>query len=401
MTAQPIDFETPFLALAPDEPPQRTPPASPAEIVQRWRDEGPLVRVATGIAALDDACRGGLPLPWRVLIIGAPSAGKTAVATIIADTIARRAAAEGLCVGILAVDEEPDDVTVRLAQIAGFTVEQAELRDPDVLDRVAVALASVRVRLYDATWTIEAAGADLATWAASEQRRAALFIDSIQAARSERAAEATSPRELVEANVAAMRLVSTKHRMLVVATSEANRASYRSEQAAEQSNDLAAGAESRAIEFGAQTLLMLRTPKGHADVIHVRLAKNRRARVGEFWLRLDREGHRLTACDNPEADPEIVKVKGERKRAAKRSEVETDARSVLGVVVQAPGIGSRALRAKVGNLGLGMGVPRLDVALERLFATRRIENRPTQHGKRTDAHYFAVTGPVEEDARVS
>ena len=207
-------------------------------------------------------CRGGLPVPWRVLIIGAPSAGKTAVETIIADTMAREAAEAGVCVGILAVDEEPDDVTVRLAQIAGFTVAEAEMRAHDVLDRMATALAGARIRFYDATWTIEAAGADLAPWAASQQRHAALFIDSIQAARLGAGAGATSPRETVEGNVAAMRSVSTVHRMLVAATSEANRASYRSEADAAQSNDLAAGAESRAIEFGAQTLLMLRTPRG-------------------------------------------------------------------------------------------------------------------------------------------
>jgi hypothetical protein len=262
------------------------------------------------------------------------------------------------------------------------------------------ALAELRVHFYDATWTIETAATDLAGRAATERRRAALFIDSIQAARSERASDATTPREIVEANMGAMRIASTEHRLLVAATSEANRASYRNEEAAAQSNDLAAGAESRAIEFGAQTLLMLRTPKDHPDVTHVRIAKNRRARVGEFWLRLDRERHAIAECDNPEADPEVVKAKGEGKRAAKRGAVEADARNVLDVIIQNPGIGSRALRAKVGALGLGMGVPRLDIALERLLATGRIENRATVRGQRTDAHYHGVTGPAEEDARV-
>jgi KaiC/GvpD/RAD55 family RecA-like ATPase len=344
---------------------QRTPPATPVQIVERWRGEGPLVRVATGIVALDGACRGGLPLPWRMLIIGAPSAGKTAVATVIADMIAREALDGGLCVGILAVDEEPDDVTVRLAQIAGFTVAQAELRAPDVLDRLAVALASVRVRLYDATWTIEAAGADLAAWAASEGRRAALFIDSIQAARSERAAEATSPRELVEANVAATRTVSTVYRMLVVSTSEANRASYRSEQAAEQSNDMAAGAESRAIEFGAQTLLMLRTPKDHADIVHVRLVKNRRARVGEFWLRLDREAHRLTACDNPEADPSVATEIAERKRAANRADLAREAKALMACIRGRKEMSTRGLRTAVKLAGHKWGHETIPAIIER------------------------------------
>src|SRR5450432_984912 len=81
--------------------PTRNPPASPADVVERWGREGPLVRVPTGIAPFDQACRGGLPIPWRVLIVGAPSAGKTLVAVTIADTLARALADVGLCVGVL------------------------------------------------------------------------------------------------------------------------------------------------------------------------------------------------------------------------------------------------------------------------------------------------------------
>jgi hypothetical protein len=222
--------------------------------------------------------------------------------------------------------------------------------------------------------------------------------------RSAAALVAETPRTIVEANVAALRVASSLHRMLVVGTSEANRASYRSEQAVEQSNDLAAGAESRAIEFGAQTLLMARTPKDHPDIIHVRVAKNRRMRPGEFWLRLDRERHALAECGNPEADPATAsaKVEGKRagKRAATRAEVEADAHAVLPVVVEAPGIGSRRLRAALKVRGLAMGVPRLDAAVLYLISTGRIENRPETHGQRVDPHYHAVA-TSEEDARVS
>jgi hypothetical protein len=171
VTAQPIDFEAPapngsgLHRTGSDGTPevQRAPATTPAEIVQRWRQDGPLVRVATGIAPLDNLCRGGVPVPWRVIIVGAPAAGKTAIETVIADTLARGVADDGVCVGILAVDEEPEDLTVRLAQIAGFTIAQAEGRDPSVLDGMRSALAALRLRLYDATWTIDAAARDLAT----------------------------------------------------------------------------------------------------------------------------------------------------------------------------------------------------------------------------------------------
>jgi len=82
------------------------PELSPSGIVAAWRTEGRLVRVPTGIEPLDRMCRGGLPVPWRVILVGAPSAGKTALAVVIAYMLASACFDAGLCVGILAVDEE-------------------------------------------------------------------------------------------------------------------------------------------------------------------------------------------------------------------------------------------------------------------------------------------------------
>lgn len=38
-------------------------PMTPSEIARAWSADGPLVRVPTGFATLDEACRGGLPVP--------------------------------------------------------------------------------------------------------------------------------------------------------------------------------------------------------------------------------------------------------------------------------------------------------------------------------------------------
>jgi hypothetical protein len=346
------------------EPPDSTASITPSEIIDRWESEGPLVRMPTGIRPLDDACRGGLPVPWRMILIGAPSAGKTWMAVTIADVMARDLDAAGLAVGVLAVDEEPDDLTVRLAQIAGFTVEQAERRDPETLARMRAALGGLRIRLYDARYTIDAAAADLGARAASQGRRAVLFIDSIQAARSAAALGADSPREQVEGNVAAMRAASTEYRMLVIATAEANRGSYRSETLTEQVNDMAAGAESRAIEYGAQTLLMLRTPKGHPNVIHARIVKNRRATTGvDFWLRLDRDRHTLTECPDPTVDPTLRAEEHRRAREGIKAAVVRDADELLKVLRKHPaGIGEKALRAALPSAGLKWGVERTEAA---------------------------------------
>jgi len=341
--------------------------STPVSIIESWRQDGPLRRIPTGIEALDGLCRGGLPVPWRVTIVGAPSAGKTATEVCIADRIARAAGSAGACVGILGVDEEPEDLTVRLVQIAGFSVHDAEQRDPDALDRMAAAVGDLRVRLYDGRHTIEAAGAAVADWAKLEGRPGVLFIDSIQAASSVAASRATGPREKVEGNINAMRRVSTSLRLLVIATSEANRNAYRNDAAAAESNDLAAGAESRAIEFGSQTQLMLRTPKDHPDVIHVRIAKNRRAYIGEFWLRLDREGHRLTETTDPLAGPAADEDREHGRQAATSAAVQRDAKALATLLAREPdGLGERDLRAALRDAGHKWGVDRLNAARRRL-----------------------------------
>jgi hypothetical protein len=135
------------------------------------------------------------------------------------------------------------------------------------------------------------------------------------------------------------------------------------EKAAQASNDLAAGAESRAIEFGAQTQLMLRTPKDHPDVIHVSIAKNRRARMGEFWLRLDRDRHAVTPCPNPSDDPSSDAEKREEQKASVRASVIRDAETLAAVLVRYPdGLGERQLRAALREAGHRWGVERLSAA---------------------------------------
>lgn len=348
--------------LAPTPP---TPPQTPAGIVERWRTEGPLVRVATGIGPLDAACRGGLPVPWRVVIIGAPSAGKT----LMAVRIARDMALGGACVGILAVDEDADDVTIRLAEMAGYSVGEAEARDPEMLDRMALDLANTGIRLYGADHTIEFAASDVSAWARAEGRHGVLVIDSIQTATSDEASRAKSPREIIEANARVVRYAADHHRLLVISTSEANRASYRSEDSAATSNDLAAGAESRAIEYGAQTVLVLRTPRDHADVIHVRVAKNRRSNVGEHWLRMDRDRQSMMEILDPTEDVTDARADREESRAtAAKERAERDAAELGRLMLRHPeGLTMRRLRSAAGAAGLG-GQARADAAIHVLIA---------------------------------
>jgi RecA/RadA recombinase len=337
---------------------QKARPLSPVDIIRGWKASGQIVRVPTGFPTLDEACRGGLPIPWRVSIVGAPSAGKTALAMVLA----HRVEAVGLCVGILGVDEEPEDQNARLVQMAGFTIAECEQRDPEVLDRMADALSALRIRFYDSTHTIESAADDLGTWASAEGRRAAFVVDTVQTIRCVAGAGAKGPRELVESNAAALRAVGAKHKLLILMLSEANRGSYRSDDAADTTNDMASGAESRAIEFMAQTLMMLRTPKGHADVVHVRVPKNRKgAKAGfEFFLKLDRDRHALTECTDPTVDPSELAERDDKRRKKNVADIARMAVELARIVRSSPQMGERALRTAVKLAGHTWGVETLE-----------------------------------------
>ena len=271
----------------------------PADYLRAWANEGKLPRRATGFKAIDEACRGGFAFPWRVVIVGAPHAGKT----FLAMSIARRLMQHGdVFCGWLGVDEEPEDFQVRLAQMAGHSVAECEARDAPVLEEIARELEALPLRMYGPEWTIEAAADDLAARTPAGFLRL-LVVDSAQTAKSEAALHLDNPREIVEANARAVRFVTTKHRALSITTSEANRGQYGNAVAAAAANRMAAGAESRTIEYMAQTLMYLGTPKKLGDVIEADVPKNRRGHRGsfKFWLSMHRERHELEEIDDPTA----------------------------------------------------------------------------------------------------
>lgn len=199
---------------------------------------------------------------------------------------------------------------------------------------------------------------------------------------------------IVEANVAAVRRLTDEHRFVALMTSEANRASYKTSDAADTTNDLAAGAESRAIEYGAQLQLMLRTPKDHGDVVHVRVAKNRGADKGEFWLRMNRDRHTFARCDEPGMAPEEQAERAEVERRGNRRGVEADARALASIVSRRPGLGEGQLRAVIKATGYRWGTDRINAAKHRLSegldGVMLVDGRAPDAGKTATCHWRVV-----------
>ncbi len=362
---QPADADAPDSPDAPvveagPAPGQR--PSAIADVIAEWREQGPLIHEPVGLVALDELTGGGPVYGTRWYLAGAPDAGKTALLVQIAHVYAGR----GIAVGLLAVDEDAGDLVTRLAQRSGWSRHHCEARDNAVLGDILETLDPLPIRFYDASWTVESAAANLASFAATRAAqapeahpygpRAMLGIDSIQTVTcaGEMAAlaggRAMSTTEAVTARSAAIRAVATRHRLIALATSELGRGAYASGNAAERTSTLAASKWSGAIEYSARVLLGLRNVAGETDLIDIEFAKNKHGPTSErVYLRIDRRSQTLTetSYDAPAADAETER--DERGRA----QVLSDAAAVAALLAEQPGLGvvalRGALRARLGR----------------------------------------------------
>ena len=223
-------------------------------------------------------------------------------------------------------------------------------------------LSSLPIRMYGPEWTIEAAAADLASFArehaASQvaatggpiRERAFLGIDSIQTVRCDSEGDATSMHQCVTERAGSVRRVATRHRLIVIATSEMNRGGYRSIQAGEEAKeagDLASAKESGAIEYSARVMFALRSVKGEPDKIEVHVAKNKHGpRGGVFFLDLNRSRMTFAEADAPpKADGEArERIRDERGHAR----LLVVAVAVVQVLAAQPGIGAVSCVAPCG-----------------------------------------------------
>lgn len=261
-------------------------------------------RLSTGFDTLDEATRGGIPFGRVIVLVGAPGAAKTTLATSLADRWERAGCA---CV-FLAADEPPESILVRLGQLAGLSRAALESDGP-AGDYVRTAFASsCSGRLLcvldpegdDSMSAIEDAERALLHLAGA--RRRLLVVDSLQSARCRAADAAQSERERIDIKLAVLKRIARRG-TLVVAISEMARHGYRSGDRRQNTSAIAAGKESGSIEYGASLLLGLRSVKGDACLVDVEVAKNRLGSgKPEFRLKLDAERASFVEVELPEDD---------------------------------------------------------------------------------------------------
>ena len=366
--------DAPFAA---DTTPEPEPAPELLSLADRARRmfAAPVVRLATGIATLDKTCRGGLAVPRLVVVGGAPGAGKTSLCVWLGWQWAR----VGATVGMLAIDEGPEGIVKRVSQLEGLDLARLEAGDPGERETLAGRLDDLPMLAGDESETIEQFAVRLRAYASGRQgptQPGVLIIDSAQTARVERGEHAADVRTRVGLVVQAAKRAAHTHGWLVLLTSELARAAYRSQQSADETNPLAAFKESGAIEYGAETALVLRNVAGGDGAIDVTVAKSRGYLKEAFRLEMDRTSTAFREVELPAA------VARSGKPAAS---VEDDGAEVRRALLDRPGIAGKAeVRAAVRARhtgGPGMGNTRVDAALAWLemrgeLVSRGTPNRP-------------------------
>lgn len=243
------------------------------------------VRLKTGLATLDSACRGGLLMRKVVALGGAPGAGKTALSVQLAFTWL----AQGVPVGFLAADEDADGILIRLGQLAGLSRDALENGDAAERERLAEWCTVVPLILADADEgeTIESLSKDLRGLA--DGKPSVLVVDSMQTARTAvPLPNGSDMRTRVNAVVRSLKHAAKVDGHLVVATSEISKAAYRNRDQAENVNPLSAFKESGDIEYGVGLALVLVNRQGSNELVDAVVAKNRLGGVKpSLLLKLD------------------------------------------------------------------------------------------------------------------
>ena len=276
----------------PDKPRDRF--VDPLERARRLGQRG--TRMPTGFPTLDRATRGGLVSGRTLVIGGAPGAGKTTLGL----QLVRNYAMLGHPWLVFASDEEADGLLIRWGQnenLARGELEKGADAAKDVLvERLSLTGPGMLVDQEEDEATVEEAiGAfvEKVTQDASGLRPV-VFFDSLQTMQSKTHEKVTSTRERLDLSVRVFKRTAKRLDFLSIATSELARGSYRSTDAKDRTDDLAAFKESGGIEYGVTTAIVLRSVKDSPNRVEVSMPKNRLGQQLGFVLDLDRDHARFS-----------------------------------------------------------------------------------------------------------
>ncbi len=310
------DFWEDTRTIEAEESPASLPALDPPMMVLRQlRNSGS--PIPTGIAELDQRLRGGMR-PGRALVAGGTAGvGKTAFGIQMGGAAERA----GCAVAILCSDEGREPGIVRLGQQQGFDRELLETGHEATFEMLGRELTGRTLSFPDPDGedgTLE--GVTEALVRAYPTQPKVVIVDSIQTVKSRRPpTDFSSLRERIMWNARTARRLAVEHSLVMIYTSEMNRAWYRAKREEDRASDLAAFAEAR-IEYAGDVLLAMRSSEEDPDLVTIRIAKNRLGDRSPFLLRLDRkralfvpaEGEAGTAAATEAAKQQVVDEAVER-----------------------------------------------------------------------------------------
>lgn len=258
------------------------------------RDNAP--KFALGIEPLDELTRGGVRVSHTVVIGGAPGAGKS---TLMCQ-MARYLCLNEIPTAILCADEEAQAFDIKNMQSIGIPRNRAEDPGEEEIKLAHDKFKDAPLWLFEDDTTVEEMFEGMVDLYGDKPK--AILIDSIQTARTEMSAEIDNLRQRVDDTLSTCKRLARETSSILITTSELSRGSYRSRDAKEQVNDLAAFKESGGIEYAATVAIVLRTDAGGSDIVTASVAKNRLGRRGEFKLKLDFN----TASFSPYNGPGVI-----------------------------------------------------------------------------------------------
>lgn len=296
-------------------------------------------RLPIGLPTLDEATRGGIPMGRFISVIGAPGASKTNLSTWLCDSWERA----GCGVLYVAADESRESIVTRIGQLDGHDRELLEGVDPgrrNAFARNARGRALKVIDPFGDRIMLEQCEAELVHLSAGRPR--VLIVDSLQRVPASGAAAFETKREQLEYIVELLDQIA-KRGTLVIAISEMSRAGYRTGKRDTDISALAAGAETRAIEYASHLQIGLKPVRSERGIIDLEVAKNR---LGpdkpEIRLSLDFASLAFREVPRPaddDADRERVKSSALRTRVLTAC-VKEDCRS-FGAITRCAGIRKR------------------------------------------------------------
>jgi len=232
-----------------------------AGILARSGAGGP--RYKTGLETLDERLTlrtapmsVGTPLGRIIGLVGASGAGKS----LGLDQFALAFAVQGLRVVMLVVDEPREDAAERIGQGLGFRHAELNAEYPGTIERVREKQAALDLLILpddenDSKMPSLEDAAELLLSVPNDLGHV-LAVDGLHTCRSTVERDDDPPRVRIETRMNVFRGLRRKG-LLVLFTSEASRGAYASRDASQRTAALAAGAESRTIEYGSDALLFL------------------------------------------------------------------------------------------------------------------------------------------------